>query len=504
MIKLVEMIYRGFPQQSYDIAEDLKPFYKFRHDLHVVGGIVCYKDRIVIPTMLRQQVLEAIHAAHQGGSGMISRVEDSVFWPGITPDIIRTRGRCMTCARDAPSQPAGTPIAPPTPSFPFQYIVGDYFSLEGRNFLVIGDRFSGWLSIFEAGAGEFDAKSLVKRMREWCEIFNIPEEIATDGGPQMTSTEFKESLKAWDVRHRLSSAYYPHSNCRAELAVKAGKRLLRDNMGPGGSIDNDRFMRAIMQFRNTPMQDCRRSPAQMVYGRQLRDFLPALHNKLEPMKDWSVTQEHRERTLAKKREDDGQRWATRTKDLAELVVGTEVAVQNQPGKNPTKWDKTGVVLESRPHSQVLLMMDGSRRATLRNRKFVRPLHTDLKKPITANLQPFEENVMAPMPPTKQTPAVEDRSQGDQGDGDARPDPHPVTVEAPQQVVAEEVPEEPSDRGDRGGRADHDVQGACHQDAVQRSRRSPKPNPKYSPEVYDLDYVGSGRKRSRRSIRRVAN
>ena len=333
---------------------------------------------------------------------------------------------------------------------------------------MIGDRFSGWLSIFEAGAGAFNAKSLVKRMREWCEIFNIPEEIATDGGPQMTSTEFKESFKAWDVRHRLSSAYYPHSNCRAELAVKAGKRLLRDNTGPGGSIDTDRFMRAIMQFRNTPMQDCRRSPAQMVYGRQLRDFLPALHNKLEPMKDWSVTQEHRERTLAKKREDDGQRWATRTKDLAELVVGT-------------KWDKTGVVLESRPHSQVLLMMDGSRRATLRNRKFVRPLHTDLK----------------------QTPAVEDRSQGDQGDGDARPDPHPVTVEAPQQVVAEEMPEEPSDRGDRGGRADHDVQGACHQDAVQRSRRSPKPNPKYSPEVYDLDYVGSGRKRSRRSIRRAA-
>ena len=149
-----------------------------------------------------------------------------------------------------------------------------------------------------------------------------------------------------------------------------------------------------------------------------------------------------------------------------------------------------------------MRVDGSRRATLRNRKFVRPLHTDLKKPITANLQPFEENVMAPMPPTKQAPAVEVRSPGDQGDGDARHDQHPVTVEAPQQVVEEEVAEAPSDRGDRGGRADHDVQGACHQDAVQRSRRLPKPNPKYSPEVYDLDYVGSGRKRSRRSIRRA--
>ena len=35
----------------------------------------------------------------------------------------------------------------------------------------------------------------------------------------------------------------------------------------------------------------------------------------------------------------------------------------------------------------------------------------------------------------------------------------------------------------------------------RPRRSPKPNPKYSPEVYDLSYVGV-RKRSRKSIRRA--
>merc|ERR1712082_202861 len=75
----------------------------------------------------------------------------------------------------------------------------------------------------------------VKSMRGWCESFNIPEEIATDGGPQLTSKVFQDSLKAWNVRHRLSSAYYPHSNCRAELAVKTAKRLLRDNMGPGGT-----------------------------------------------------------------------------------------------------------------------------------------------------------------------------------------------------------------------------------------------------------------------------
>ena len=35
----------------------------------------------------------------------------------------------------------------------------------------------------------------------------------------------------------------------------------------------------------------------------------------------------------------------------------------------------------------------------------------------------------------------------------------------------------------------------------RPKRSPKPNKKYSPEIYDLSYVGK-MKRSRRSIRRA--
>ena len=165
---------------------------------------------------------------------MISRVEDSVSWPWISPDIIKTRGGCLTCVRDAPSQPAGFPVAPPSSSFPFQYVVGDYFSLAGVNYLILGDRFSGWLSIYEAGRGEFDAKRLVKKRRDYFCTFNIPEEITTDGGPQMTSTLFQQSLKAWGVRHRLSSAFLPHSNCRAEIAVKSGRGCCGTMWGLGG------------------------------------------------------------------------------------------------------------------------------------------------------------------------------------------------------------------------------------------------------------------------------
>ena len=64
----------------------------------------------------------------------------------------------------------------------------------------------------------------------------------------MMSSTFQNSLKAWGVRHRLSSAYFAHSNCHAEIAIKTAKRFLRENNGPGGTLNNDKFMRAIMQF----------------------------------------------------------------------------------------------------------------------------------------------------------------------------------------------------------------------------------------------------------------
>ena len=77
LVKLMEVVLRGFPQSSHDVDEDLKQYHRFRHDLHVAGGIVCYKDRAIIPVTLRPQVLEIIHAAHQGVRSAGSRRRSS-------------------------------------------------------------------------------------------------------------------------------------------------------------------------------------------------------------------------------------------------------------------------------------------------------------------------------------------------------------------------------------------------------------------------------------------
>ena len=61
-----------------------------------------------------------------------------------------------------------------------------------------------------------------------------------------------------------------------------------------------------------------------------------------------------------------------TKTLAPLKSGQTVNVQNQTGPKPLRWERTGIVMETLPHRQYTIRMDGSGRLSLRNRKFLRP------------------------------------------------------------------------------------------------------------------------------------
>ena len=105
-------------EMIYNPGKLQREYHRLHHDLHVVDGVLCYRDHIVVPAALRAKILKCIHAAHQGVSSMAGRIDEMVFWPGRNPDIIKTRGGCMTCVREAPSQPAGFPVSPPSLDFP--------------------------------------------------------------------------------------------------------------------------------------------------------------------------------------------------------------------------------------------------------------------------------------------------------------------------------------------------------------------------------------------------
>ena len=172
---------------------------------------------------------------------MSLRAQDSVWWPGVTGDIQGVRESCGACRRNAPSHSMTPAVTPPVPDYPFQQVSSDYFHHGGKDYVVVVDRYSGWPVVRQSKTGT--AEELVLMLRDYFVRYGIPEEVATDGASVYV---------VWGVKHRVSTAYNPHSNLRAETAVKSMKRLVMDNVGPKGELTTDRMAMAMLAYRNTP------------------------------------------------------------------------------------------------------------------------------------------------------------------------------------------------------------------------------------------------------------
>ena len=140
-----------------------------------------------------------------------------------------------------------------------------------------------------------------------------------------------------------------------------------------GSLDNDKVGRALLTHRNTPCKELNMSPAQLLFGRNLRDHLPAVKDQLRLRKEWMLNQTEREKALAQRygRVEEKLKQSCRT--LRELEVGDHVQIQNRHGNEPLRWTRSRVVTEKMDYDQYTVRMDGSGRVTLRNRQHLRKI-----------------------------------------------------------------------------------------------------------------------------------
>ena len=227
-----------------------------------------------------------------------------------------------------------------------------------------------------AGTDLGGSSGLVRHLRTFFATFGVPEEISSDGCPEFTASHTENFLHSWGIRHRVSSVSFPQSNGRAEVAVKNAKRLLMSHTGPTGSLDNDHFLHAMLQLRNTPDPDCNLPPAQIISGRPLRDALTFV-NRLEKFSNphirplWRQIWMAKEEALRTRISRTTESLKAHSRPLRPLSIGEHVFLHNQQGPHPKKWDRSGVIVESPGHDQYRVKIDGSGRLTLRNRRFLR-------------------------------------------------------------------------------------------------------------------------------------
>ena len=192
----------------------------------------------------------------------------------------------------------------------------------------------------------------------------VPELVRTDGALSFMSRQFKEFLEEWGIDHQTSS-HYPRSNGLAESAVKSAKKLLKrcwDNNR--GRINEREWSKGLIQQRNTPGISGK-SPAEIVYGRPLRDDLPTHPSHFKPRSRPTVADEERAGTPTRRstthddrresRRHAAKRWYDQhARDLPEFPVGTRVRVQDVRTK---RWDRCGVVTHVGPFRRYSVRFD---------------------------------------------------------------------------------------------------------------------------------------------------
>ena len=127
------------------------------------------------------------------------------------------------------------------------------------------------------------AKEFWKILRGHCQKNGIPREVCSDGASVFMCHETQEFFKRYNIHHRVSSVANPHSNNSSEICVKSLKRLLREYVSGTGCLDNDTVTQALLAHANTPCKVFGKSPAQLAYGRKLKDFFPRGTNALKPV-----------------------------------------------------------------------------------------------------------------------------------------------------------------------------------------------------------------------------
>ena len=100
-----------------------------------------------------------------------------------------------------------------------------------------------------------------------------------------------------------------------------------------------------------------------MFGRNLKDHLPAAVENLKVRKEWRFDREMREQALAVKFAAVEKNLGGGVRDLPDLKVGEMVQIQNQHGVDPKRWRKSGKIVEKLDFNQYLVKVDGGGRLT---------------------------------------------------------------------------------------------------------------------------------------------
>jgi transposase InsO family protein len=315
---------------------------------------------------MRKEILQELHVAHQGRERAMARARQCVYWPMMENDIKNTITSCKECELYKPSQQSEPLMQDTIGTRPGEAIAMDLFYQGGKDYLVITDKYTGWLDVYDMNRST-DTERVLNSLLKWSSIMGVPIRLTSDNGPQFKSLEFANFCKKWMIKHDPSSPYHPISNGHAEAAVKTAKSLIK-KICPGRLIERSpEFLHALLEYRNTPRKDGV-SPAERLFGRLIRGKLLPLHPVASNENCHKKITKADEKRLTL-REKAKSYYDRNKKPLKPFEIGEMVRVQHPQSK---EWGMCAEIMGMRERGRsYLLKPENGERLFVRNRKYIK-------------------------------------------------------------------------------------------------------------------------------------
>lgn len=286
--RLKKMITEGWPDFRKQCPQELWDFWNYRCDLVIEDGMILKSDRILIPEELRKQVLEALHTGHQGETKCILLARQSVFWPGISKDIINMVKDCDQCNKFQSAQPKMPIIQPDHPTRAWEKLGTDIFDFKGQKYLMIVDYYSRFPVV--RNLEDMTATTICNKFSSVLAEYGLPSTIMTDFGSQYISEKFRKNCELNGITLLFSSPYHHQANSLAERAIGTCKALWKKAAENGESKDT-----ALWMYRITPLDNKMPSPYELLFGHKPRTLLPTTRSSLQHPETEKIQEQNQER-----------------------------------------------------------------------------------------------------------------------------------------------------------------------------------------------------------------
>ena len=319
LMKLKTVIMTGWPPHRASLPSALTPYHDYRDELTVQDGIILRGHRVIIPTSMRREIKEKVHAGHLGINSCIRRAKDMVYWPGVSKEIRQFVESCDTCASMPDKQSLEPLIMHEIPSRAWEKVATDIFTIDARNYLITVDYFSNFFEIDYLL--DTTSETVIAKLKHHFARHGIPDKVVSDGGPQYTSQSFRNFSRKWCFEHVMSSPGNSQSNGCAEAHVKIAKRIMRKCL----LSKQDPYL-GLLNWRNTPTEGLGSSPVQRAFGHRTKTLLPTTDLVLMPD---SNTQHSapKQKLLKEQKQSKTAEYYMHRKDLKPLNLGDSVTMQ---------------------------------------------------------------------------------------------------------------------------------------------------------------------------------